>query len=502
MVIVENRTTQEGDVLYLQTDIPALGVSALISFTDDTVGEGGSTYYKKTYQISKDGVTWGEWKDLTIANIQAEDVSIYDKLFIRYRYQHIGDGILEFNSNILTADYEDLECPYYFNDSIFKKYFSCNDIEVIRWYLNVTEKLYTSELNRYIKFDDGNGDTSHAMFFWQSVAKFFAFYVILARVYKNFYLREDLLNSYLIQRGLFTSAFNVLTELQDLMKNFNHEMFNRASHNILNRKSDGNLFDGELLRYLNVRDGDEFVFNYFLPYHCGWWVDRASPMYRGLEEHMNANKLKYERYILSGSATATVSPTDKNDVKITVNGSGRLGYDNSSVDKLIPINIKNNYIFEFFIKVSANTTITIGAECFDGNGDLVSAATTNFGDDTPSDVFIENLSLNRFVPLDVWVPIKCIIYNIGKPSPFSQDWLNLKVGNNLKFINNNDITKIYPFLEVTGNAEIKDVYFRQLSTEYERGFISMNHFVSILYDFDKASESQQNGFQYTLNFNL
>ena len=217
MIIVSNQTTESGDILFMQTDIPAIGVSALIGFTDDTTGENPDVYYKKKFQISRDGVTWTEWQDLTIPNIQAIEVDIYSEIFVRYKYEHIGEGLLEFNSNTLTGDYTTLDCPFYFKQSIFSKYFGCHDLKVLRWYLNVVEKLYTVELNRYIKFDDGTGNAQDAISFWQSIARFFAYYVILARTYQDFYLNENLLDAYLRQRGLFTANYSAYWKLLTMM---------------------------------------------------------------------------------------------------------------------------------------------------------------------------------------------------------------------------------------------------------------------------------------------
>lgn len=84
MVIVENQTTENGDILYIQTSTPAIAVSALIGFTDVVVGETSEVYYRKKFRISRDKATWSEWKDLTIENIQSFDVTQYDYIYVQY----------------------------------------------------------------------------------------------------------------------------------------------------------------------------------------------------------------------------------------------------------------------------------------------------------------------------------------------------------------------------------------------------------------------------------
>jgi hypothetical protein len=481
MAIIANHTDAFGDVLFIQTDYPAVGLTALVGFIDETEGEGGSVSFKKRFRYSLNGVTWSEWDDLTIPNIQAVPVTPSNTLYINLRYQQVGDGILAFDSAVISGVYVNKKCPFYFTESIFHKYFSCSDIEVLKWYINVSEKLYSSELSRYILFDDGNGDATDSILFFQSVAKFFAFYVILARTYKNFNQNVVILNEYLTQRGLFTSTNNVLIELNNLMKNFHNEMFRRGSINIINTKAqNNNEYDGELRRMLNMTADNELVFDYYLPQHSGWWVDESSPLYRGLDGHVNANKFDTETY----SATSGVTRTElNNDVSFNIVATAaEKGFIPDGIN-LINISKSQNYILEFEIEVlSSSTTLNIGAKGYDVSGAAILNPLISYKDNTNSNNFITNLSLQRFFNIGGYFPVKCIIFNADKPSPEAGDMLNILVGNNLKF-NSSTIRKIYPYLTIRdGSVNIKNLRLRPLCTDYERGFVHINNFISIWID--------------------
>lgn len=484
MAIINNYTTSDGDVIYIESNVPVIGVTTLIGFIDDVSIVSGSVEYDKKYQISKNGVVWSEWKDLNVGNLQTEDIDLYDKIYIKYRYKQIGDGVLAVNDVVLEGGYDEeflanqSANPYYFQDSIFSKYFNFNSIDVLRWYVNVTEKLYQGELNQYLKFDDGEGDPTDSILFWQTISKFFGFYVVLSRIYKDFYKNDDILSKYLSNRGLFVSPKNTLDELQLLMSRFNSEIYKRGTRNINNDKGDGYLYDGELRRYLTLTGDEEFTFNYFLPKHCGWWIDSASPLYRGLEDHLNANKLTKDKYLVTGNVI--VDELSPNDVRLVVNGDFELSYDQSTIKNLINIDTRQAYILEFNISVTTNNcTLTTGVDCFDIDGQKITNGTVSIKTNTNTNIFIDS-DIGRFANFeDKFFPVKCVVFSEDKPSPFIDDTTNIGVGWNLKYNYGEGVEKIYPYIKISGGAIIKDLYFRPLSTEYARGFINMNHFIQL-----------------------
>lgn len=98
-MIIENKTTENGDVLRISTDVPVLGLVLLSGFMDDTDGETSDVYFKKKFRYSKDiGVTWSEWQDLNQGNIQSVPISEKELFLFEYAYQQEGkNGELYFN---------------------------------------------------------------------------------------------------------------------------------------------------------------------------------------------------------------------------------------------------------------------------------------------------------------------------------------------------------------------------------------------------------------------
>src|ERR1035437_5553249 len=91
MAIIENVSTEGGDVLSIKTDIPIVGLIALSQFVDTTEGERTTDYFRKEFKYSVNGgLTFSSWIGLTTINIAAVDISKFDAFVIEYRYTRVG----------------------------------------------------------------------------------------------------------------------------------------------------------------------------------------------------------------------------------------------------------------------------------------------------------------------------------------------------------------------------------------------------------------------------
>src|SRR5882672_3636678 len=145
MAIIENRSTEIGDVLYIRTEVPIIGLITLIDFLDTVSGETINRYFKKEFRYSRDGVNFYPWLLLTTTNISTVIVDPTDTFIIEYRYSRIGTdttGEIAFNDVTLQADFEPSSCGTLYQDSIFAQFFSCQNLEVLGWAINVLEKMY------------------------------------------------------------------------------------------------------------------------------------------------------------------------------------------------------------------------------------------------------------------------------------------------------------------------------------------------------------------------
>ncbi len=240
MAIIQNIATEDGDVLIIQTNVPVIGLSALIGYVDDTDNEDSSTFFLKKFRYSIDGVNYSDYINLTVDNLLSVSVEPSDTFIIEYLYQRVGDGgSILFNSVTLEGIFEQIECGAEFSNSIFSNYIGCYDLCSLNWSINVLEKLYTKGiLPSYIERGRSNSTTEDKDFidFWRSVTHYFAYYVCLARYFKDFHLDEVILFEFLIQRGLYICKDEEYENLLYLSKNYYDEIRQRGTINIIRRE--------------------------------------------------------------------------------------------------------------------------------------------------------------------------------------------------------------------------------------------------------------------------
>lgn len=495
MAIVGNIVTEVGDILEIRTDSPAVGVIALTGFIDDTDNEDVNNFFDKKFRYSIDGITFTDWLPLTNPNISSISINESNVLIIHFRYEKQGDDTsdLAFNSVTVNGDYVALSNPFYFDNSLFASYFGFNDIELLGWYLNVTEKLVnTGLIGPYVSRLNTAGSKEDYIVIWKSIAKFFAYYVILARKFQQFYQNKDLLIEYLEGRGLKTSINNTLPELVTLMSTYNQQIFKRGTSNIISLSDTG---FGELLRLIFFEEGDEFLFNLYQLQHFGWNVNNSSPLYRGLYSEVNLNK-SYEKTpdfidlnlypLVNPSNISITTDGDKEVLSINVLSSGEydysgIGYTSVDDDNYKPITVDENLDYEitFFVKKGVLGHLELSVNAFDKDGNALNLKSAK--DDTITNSFINNLELQRD---DEYLFIRCIIYNKQKLAR-DADLLNVNQGNNLKFITG--VTKIIPkiilsrvgiLIDEDVQANIYNLKVTPLLTPYDRGFIQTSRFIT------------------------
>ncbi len=126
MAIVENKVTEEGDVLVIKTEYPVVGLVSLTQFVDTTVNEDTENYFSKQFRYSLDGgVTYSDWTELNLENIQSIEITKYDTFVIEYKYIRVGDESsveLEFDDILVSGEEEDLPYPVY-DKTYFKQFF-------------------------------------------------------------------------------------------------------------------------------------------------------------------------------------------------------------------------------------------------------------------------------------------------------------------------------------------------------------------------------------------
>lgn len=487
MTIVGHVQDQTSHVLFIKTDTPTVALIALSGFTDVTNESMGHTYVK-TFRYSLNGITFSEWLPLTNPNISAIDINGYNSFVVEYKYDPKGDTTLTFDSVTINATQDSnlLTCGIVFTNSVFAKLLDCQDIEILEWYLNVTEKLFnTGILAKYISREDGSGSPEDFILFWKSITKFFGFYVVWSRKWRDFHENNDLIIEYLRQKGLYIEDFQSLDDCQKIMAAFNKEMRKRGTLQVTQTYSiSSSEIHGELLRLIGYETGDEFIFNPYKDEHLGWCIDTASPLFKSMFLNENANKAWEKNLLLDpaaypefGADSFSILPDDADNDGNTIKsiqlysaGTGAIGWNNNP-QFAIPVDNELDYLIAFKIKFTSCDSYRFGIDALDINYNTLDLISNKDGSDT-NNTFIGSTE----PPFNKYIQVYFALYNFSK-TPFSQDVMNWGVGNNLIMIP--DVRFIVPRIQITnGIFNIYELEILPLQTTYERGWIQSKNFIS------------------------
>lgn len=308
-MIIENKTTEMGDVLRISTDVPILGLTLLYGFTDNTVGEASDIYYQKKFRYSKDiGVTWSPWMDLTVANLESVPTDEKKGFLFEYTYEHEGkDGELYFNWVQLEGEIAQGDDTIY-QKTDFSKFFDVNDINVLGWAFNVLEKLYQQGiLPRYVQRNYST-DSEDFIAYWLTVTHFFAIIVYMARKFEDIPGNDILFTMFLEGKGLALTGDETQLQRNYLFSNYIDEYRKRGTVAIIG--TDGTV-NGEFLRLINYDSTEEFLFFNLVRQDLGWCLDYSSPMWTGTEQIVNAMKAyEYGETIKDVTVYPIVGSTD------------------------------------------------------------------------------------------------------------------------------------------------------------------------------------------------
>ncbi len=296
MAIQFNDITAIGDVFIVKANTPMMGVQTISGYVDDVLGETGTRYFDREFRYSENGITYTDWDELTDLNLQDTFVGVEAIFDIQYRYTRAGTdttGFLTFFSIDLIGEIEEVENPKIFTDLYFNQFFNYNDDAVLRWALNVLDKLYQKGIvAKYLERDeeDGTDDDDYIALFG-AVSHFFAILVRYAREFRDFTLNDILLLDYLKQKNVFLCDDMELADLQTMLANLYINFLERGTNEISKAiGEDGRVLDGELLRLLCKADTDEFLFALIEKEKTIWNVNNNSPLYKGTKSAINLTK--------------------------------------------------------------------------------------------------------------------------------------------------------------------------------------------------------------------
>lgn len=500
MAILENVSTEAGDVLRIKTETPIVGLISLSQFVDTTQGESETDYFKKEFRYSINaGLTFEEWADLNLINISNVVISKYDSFVLEYRYTRVGNTPevdLSFDDILVSGAVEDL--PYtVFKKSVFNDFFNVNDLNVFGWAINVLEKLYVKGLILPDYMDRGSNQSNledeDFITYWNSITHFFAIIVYFARQFHDFQTNEILLAQFLESKDLVLPIDATLADLSYIYgptplkptHTYIDEYIKRGTRSILDRVSSGAEIDGELIRLIRSESFEEFIFAMFRASESGWCIGKSSPLWKGTENIINLIKgyefteevVDLAKYPLLQSEF--ISIIDNKMVIDSVNVATLSGIGGTA--KKIIIDAEQDYEISFRVSQTIKeTNLVFGARVW--NRDGVELIFKNIVTEVDSSYFFYQKSLN-IINTEYWV--RGVLYHNSLNLVDTPRSLTTTIGNGNNLRIPAAATHIVPIIGVlgTGSAnevKIDNIKIRPLKLNFSRGQLGIHNLLYLM----------------------
>lgn len=490
MAVIENKVTEEGDVLVIKPEVPIVGLISLYNFVDTTDNESVTDFFKKEFRYSiNGGITFSSWILLTIGNIQTLIISKENQFIIEYKYTRVGatpSVDLTFNNILVSGTTETLPYPVY-NTTYFKDFFEVSSIEVFGWALNVLEKLYlTGILPEYMTRGEESSDIledQDFLNFWHSITHYFAVIVYYARQYRDISSSSTLIELFLSNRDIeFGSA--TLEDAILLFNNYIEEFRSKGTFSIVNKKSDGYTTDGEFLRLIGFEDPEEFIFALLQNFETGWCIGKSSPVWNGSENTINTIKgyeytkdvIDLDLYPLLNASNISIVGSNMEISNVSIGNKSGI-YQDGDNTKRITVSPDLDYEISFFAKISnLNTPISFSLKGYDAEGGNVSFERVTNGDNS-NDFFLKQVLKvsNEFY----W--IRGILYSQDKVndvnSVFSPSGVNLRSKSTLKFIVPNILLDNETGSTGTNKLALWNIKVRPLKIPFTRGQLGIRNII-------------------------
>lgn len=103
MAVTGSKTTENGDALLISLNEPYTNLIEVIGYDDNVSGESTDLYFKKSFRWGIDGASYSDWVILIEDNLKSLNLDPNNPFWIEYKYEQVGDGVLEFNSIALET---------------------------------------------------------------------------------------------------------------------------------------------------------------------------------------------------------------------------------------------------------------------------------------------------------------------------------------------------------------------------------------------------------------
>jgi hypothetical protein len=520
MAIVENISSEIGDVLRIRTNVPIVGVVSLYSFLDGTQGETGTRFFTKEFRYSTDGGTnFTAWQELTSINVQGITVNRKDLFVIEYKYQRSGSdntGELQWDRTALDGEIIPLAYPHY-NRSVFAKFFDVNDVDVLRWAINVLEKMYQSGyVPAYItrNSDEDFPLTEDADFltFFGGITHFFAILVRFARMFEDFSNIPELQRRFILSRGIIPPFDEDPEQMNYIASNYVSEYENRGTSQVVRKSTGLGDIDGEFLRLIDYAATDEFIWGLIENELIGWCIGSSSPTWRSAKGATNLVKA-YESgsEVLDLSKYPIVNPSyvSLDSGRILISGhqsSGSqsgIGFPTPTTvdgDFLVLVDPRLDYEVSFKCRKLSSSPVELSFGLYGYNSSVAPQSFFSQTDGTSTSQFTSSATIN-LLQSNVDYSFRCVVFNADK-SPDANNVPLFTSGQHLIF--HQDHKYLVPQIKVSdlvggANVEIFDVKVIPVNLNFSQGQLGVKNviFAGVV---NNGGFSEQEVFDFTKQY--
>ena len=399
-----------------------------------------------------------------------------------------------------------------YDKTVFKRFFEENDPQVMAWAENVFEKIASPGILPTFINKGGEDFASY----WKSVCHLFALVVVYARQMNEIDTNKILFELFIENRGLVTNEITTSEQMQYLFENYVEEYRKRGRLDVVSKEG---VILGELLRLIEYKDLDEFIFALLMARDSGWTMGYSSPTWnrtdtvsnitKGYEKTVNIEDLsKYPLINPTGVVIVEDVDNDGNSIKaMTFTGNVKTGI-SSEEDKSKLLVISPNLPYQVSAKIkitgaASDQKLHFGVQVYDElqrpmscieafTSTVVGQSTTP----TETNNFVKNEGELIFPDTNIYYDVRGTISKINRS--FSEEvQLNFLNGRGLKFQEGAKYLSLELTQDRTGvqtnalsGVYIYDVKIKPIYLPFYQGYLGEKNVIASYFENNSLSSNE------------
>lgn len=384
-----------------------------------------------------------------------------------------------------------------YNRTVFKRFFEVNDEKVLAWAENVLAKISSPGI--LPSFIEKKGEDFQA--YWGAITHLFALIVLYGRQYNQIDTNKILFELFIDNRGLVTNEVVTEEQMQYLFDNYIKEYEKRGKLDIISKEG---IILGELLRLLQYKQLDEFIFAVLMPRDTGWTLGYSSPMWNRADTILNITKgyemtesvedlSNYPLINETGVIQLQDQDNDGNSIQVmSFVGDVLTGIGSTDDDsKLLIVSEDLAYQISCKVKVSdiANQNLSFGVQVYDELKRPMSCI-ESFGA-VESNSFTSGENGLQLINNGVYYELRGTIFKKNR-SFTGQLPLNFLNGRGLKFVEGIKYLSLYLVQDrskPSSDVYIYDIKIKPIYLPFYQGYLGEKNVIASYYENNSSSSN-------------